>query len=227
LAALIEEHGPLPDTLMQKTGRGDGGEHYVFRDGGKSYTKPGSGIDIKDNGYIVVAPSIHPESGEPYAWVGKFDPDKIAAAPDWLPITRAVNGTYRPSLIGLDDDPFYHALRRQRLIHEDERGPKIKQALNGTELVEITCPWVNEHSGKEDHGAAYFAGGGFKCQHAHCEGRNGRTVEDWLRGRGEDVDEMRRQRADKKAEAETQAISIINDAMASKNCEAFKVSTPE
>jgi hypothetical protein len=214
MAALIEEHGPLPATLVQKTGRGDGGEHHVYHDGGKSFTKIGSGIDIVENGYIVVAPSIHPDSGEPYSWDGKFDPDKIAAAPDWLPTNAAVNGTYRPSLIGLDDDPIYHAIGRQGLIHEDERGPKIKHSKDGTELVEITCPWVHLHSGKEDHGAAYFAGGGFKCQHAHCEDRNGRVVVDWLRSKGEDVDEMKRQRAEKISEAETRAISAISDAMA-------------
>jgi hypothetical protein len=213
LAALIKERGPLPDTLVQKTGRGDGGKHYVFRDSGKTYRSPGPGIDVKDNGYIVVAPSIHPDSGKPYAWAEKFDPDKIVAAPGWLPANGDVNGTYPPSSIGLDDDPIYRAICRQGLVHEDERGPKVKQAENGTELVEITCPWVHEHTDKIDGGAAYFAGGGFKCHHAHCDDRHNKDLEAWLKSKGEDVDRLRQQRDDRKDEIAMIGISKIEEAM--------------
>ena len=51
-----------------------------------------------------------------------------------------------------------------------------KQPL-GSGKHDITCPWVGEHSGAEDHGTAYFEPsdlypvGGFKCQHSHGGGK--------------------------------------------------------
>jgi hypothetical protein len=178
---------------------------------------PRTGIDIgttKSNPfYIVVAPSIHPESGKHYAWVGEFDLDRLAEPPDWLPSKGATTGKFRKSLIGLNDDLIYHALSRRGLVHEDQLGPKIKPSRDGTEMVEITCPWVNEHSGKEDHGTAYFAGGGFKCLHAHCDDRHNKELEDWLRSKGEDVDQLRQRRYDRKAEVEMIGLSKIADDM--------------
>lgn len=41
---------------------------------------------------------------------------------------------------------------------------------------DVTCPWVHEHTNKEDTGAAIFTNsdltGGFHCKHGHCKGRN-------------------------------------------------------
>jgi len=43
---------------------------------------------------------------------------------------------------------------------------------------DITCPWVQEHTGEMDNGTAYFEPdglwpiGGFKCLHGHCAGRH-------------------------------------------------------
>lgn len=48
----------------------------------------------------------------------------------------------------------------------------------GSGKHDITCPWVHEHTGGVDGGAAYFepdgrhAIGGFKCLHGHCAGRH-------------------------------------------------------
>lgn len=47
---------------------------------------------------------------------------------------------------------------------------------------DLTCPWVEEHTGGVDHGTAYFEPddnwpiGGFKCQHGHCSGRHIRDL---------------------------------------------------
>ena len=62
--------GPLPATLMVWSGRGDGGQHlYFFRPPMPlSATGLPGGIDLKLNGYCVMPPSIHPDSGEPYRW---------------------------------------------------------------------------------------------------------------------------------------------------------------
>ncbi len=47
---------------------------------------------------------------------------------------------------------------------------------------DISCPWVNEHTGQANGGTAYFEPddnwpiGGFKCLHGHCSGRHVRDL---------------------------------------------------
>lgn len=76
--------GAMPDTPTAHTG--GGGTHFVFLlpDWPMRY-KAGPGLDIKVNGYIIVAPSVHP-SGVIYRWEeGKALGDiKPAPVPDWL-----------------------------------------------------------------------------------------------------------------------------------------------
>ncbi|GGV34378.1 DNA primase [Streptomyces griseoflavus] len=68
LYRLERDHGTLPGTLMQITG-GDG-LHLVYAHPGRDLPgKLGPGVDVKSNGYIVAAPSLHP-SGARYAWAG-------------------------------------------------------------------------------------------------------------------------------------------------------------
>jgi hypothetical protein len=90
---LCDQHGPPPATWESVTG--GGGRHLI-------YTAPpgtiitntqaagnrlGPGIDIRGHGgQIVVAPTRHPETGQPYQWSpfrapGDIDP---APAPAWL-----------------------------------------------------------------------------------------------------------------------------------------------
>ena len=42
---------------------------------------------------------------------------------------------------------------------------------------DITCPWVNDHTGADDSGSAVFTNSdgtlGFKCHHGNCQGRTG------------------------------------------------------
>lgn len=74
LARIEALAGPLPGTLMQVTG-GDG-LHLIYRHPGVPLPgKLGPGIDVKANGYIVAAPSAHPETGARYMWSGdgRFD----------------------------------------------------------------------------------------------------------------------------------------------------------
>ena len=82
LDALEAEHGPLPETLTTWTGRGDGSRHLYFRrPAGKLTSTRLPGIDIKDQaGYLVAAPSIHPDTGKAYRRVD----GPIAAPPAWL-----------------------------------------------------------------------------------------------------------------------------------------------
>jgi len=49
---------------------------------------------------------------------------------------------------------------------------------------DITCPWVDEHTGAADDGAAMFTNAdgsiGFKCHHGSCEGRTGGDLLQWI-----------------------------------------------
>jgi hypothetical protein len=77
--ALLADHTFQP-TLMTISGRRDGGWHRFYRHpGGRlSTARLGPGFDIKDSaGYVVLPPSIHPDTGHPYIEVGLpiSDPD--------------------------------------------------------------------------------------------------------------------------------------------------------
>lgn len=77
-------HADLPETLTQRTGRGS---HHVYRIHGPVRQRAGvlEHVDtrVAGKGYIVGAPSIHPD-GHAYEWVDGFDPGGITDAPSWV-----------------------------------------------------------------------------------------------------------------------------------------------
>jgi hypothetical protein len=84
-------------TLESKSGRGDGGGHLFYKDPPARLPKI-SGIDFIRAGYVVAPPSIHPDSGLPYDWVGEFDPARIQPWPKGL--ARAADKPAAPKLNG-------------------------------------------------------------------------------------------------------------------------------
>lgn len=87
LYTLQRDHGQLPDTLTSHTG-GDG-LHLSFTSTVpvKNKAKIGDGIDVQGVGsYVIVPPSIHPETGKRYVWDAAYGPDSITPqpAPAWL-----------------------------------------------------------------------------------------------------------------------------------------------
>ena len=83
VATLTERYGPLPETLTAISGRGDGGCHRYYRRPFGTLTSKhlGAGIDVKTSaGYVVVPPSIHPDTGRAYTWVEH----PIVDPPGWL-----------------------------------------------------------------------------------------------------------------------------------------------
>lgn len=90
LSALLREYGELPQTPIAMTG--GGGRHFIFQHPGfpignvQNSGKIGKGIDVRgDGGYIVVAPSLHP-NGNHYVWDKEHAPSMtpVAPAPEWL-----------------------------------------------------------------------------------------------------------------------------------------------
>lgn len=58
----------------------------------------------------------------------------------------------------------------------------IKKAV-GNGRYDITCPWIDEHTGQADDGAAVFTNAdgsiGFKCHHGSCQDRTGKDLLEW------------------------------------------------
>lgn len=84
LEQLEEHYGALPNTVELTTG--GGGKQYLFNwpgfTVGNSANKLGEGLDTRGaNGYIVIAPSVHPSGG---IYEGNVERDKITDAPPWL-----------------------------------------------------------------------------------------------------------------------------------------------
>lgn len=124
LGELQDRHGPLPATLTATSGRGDGGSHrYFVRPPGELSTRsPGPGLDIKTHsGYCVAPPSIHPDSGRPYAWVDPAVPP--ATAPGWL--VELLRPAPRP-------EPQPRPTRPALLALGERSGPSIADSFGQT-----------------------------------------------------------------------------------------------
>lgn len=81
---LLNGHNQFPETATQRTG--SGGSHILFAYPDEHVKTrrgyPDTGIDIcSDGGYIVAAPSIHP-NGNLYHWT--IEPCNIKPPPEWL-----------------------------------------------------------------------------------------------------------------------------------------------
>lgn len=82
-ARLCAVHGGAPPTLTQRTG--SNGRHLLYRypDFDVKNGAIADGVDIKSKGgYIVAAPSRHPDTGREYEWENLETP--IVSAPQWL-----------------------------------------------------------------------------------------------------------------------------------------------
>jgi putative DNA primase/helicase len=90
LMALTERHGPLPETVSNKTPRG--GHHLFFRHPGPGYkvknsaAKLGKVLDVRgDGGYVILPPSARPDGAVYRAVPGRaWGEVEVADAPEWL-----------------------------------------------------------------------------------------------------------------------------------------------
>jgi hypothetical protein len=76
--------GRLPHTVSAVTG-GGGAHYYFIHPGGPLRGKLGDGLDVKDHGYVLLSPSVHPDTGRPYEWDEHPDETEVAHLPrDWV-----------------------------------------------------------------------------------------------------------------------------------------------
>jgi hypothetical protein len=85
LRALEREHGPLPHTLRARTG--GGGEHWIYlvpkgvEIRQMAGFRPGLDTRLGGRGYLLIAPSIHPDTKKHYEWAMAVFPTD---PPSWL-----------------------------------------------------------------------------------------------------------------------------------------------
>src|SRR5262249_10889923 len=93
--ACEKQHGAFPTTWLHYSGRGDGGGHLFYRvplDVDVPYNSSAIGmmdgtVEVLGYGhYVVLAPSVHPETHRQYKWDREFNPwtMPMTMAPDWL-----------------------------------------------------------------------------------------------------------------------------------------------
>ncbi len=81
-----------------------------------------------------------------------------------------------------DGDPVWIPRPDENAVLVALRNRGLYKAPLGEGKHDITCPWVQEHTGQVDGGTAYFEPddhwpiGGFKCLHGHCADRHVRDL---------------------------------------------------
>lgn len=99
-AALEERVGVLPGTVTSLTG--GGGLHLLYRHPDRKITSRanalGPGLDVKaDGGMVVAPPSVHPDTGRAYTWLGGAWRDELPVWPEALlpPVVEQVRPAVR------------------------------------------------------------------------------------------------------------------------------------
>lgn len=159
-AALVREHGELPETLTHRSG--GGGLHYFFRAPCtmKSVCAAAAGVDVLGRGHLVVLPPSNHRSGERYSVARESE---IADAPAWVlglvstsPKRTASNahhvsgqGRSLRSLVGKKTDGF------STLLEEEEKKEQVPQGRRREVLLsELGRQW-NRATFREADAYAY------------------------------------------------------------------------
>ncbi len=121
----------------------------------------------------VLPPSIHPDTGKPYEWLGDWR--HLPTLPqELLKLWRDQSTTHSHGMSALTADEVVYALMARSLYRKDAGGGKHL----------IACPWDSEHTTNGGTGeTAYFqphTNGfdkpAFKCFHSHCAERTIRDL---------------------------------------------------
>jgi Virulence-associated protein E/Bifunctional DNA primase/polymerase, N-terminal/Primase C terminal 1 (PriCT-1) len=123
LRDLEASHGELPRTLQCNTG--GGGLHLYWQLPLLAMRKRkitlGPGLDVqKDGQYVILPPSIHPDTGKPYVWECDFGPDDAIPqpTPPWLAaLLTSLEDEPTPDAPPLDADaPIPEGMREATLM---------------------------------------------------------------------------------------------------------------
>jgi Bifunctional DNA primase/polymerase, N-terminal len=148
LARLEADHGRLPPTRTSLSGRGDGGQHRWYRHPGGPLSVAAlrqhgyRGLDLKTHrGYVLLPPSRHPATGQPYTWAEPIlDP---ADPPAWLCRLLAPPAAPAPA---------------QRPLPRPGRGGSVAEGFNAqTSWAEVLGPhgWTSSDPNPDSNGARW------------------------------------------------------------------------
>jgi hypothetical protein len=87
LFALERQYGMLPHTLLAHTGGGGNHYHWTATQPVRHHAPLGDGLDVQaQGGYVIMPPSLHPDTGKLYLWDVIDGPEDILPqpAPAWL-----------------------------------------------------------------------------------------------------------------------------------------------
>jgi hypothetical protein len=136
----------LPETAACESGAG--GYHHYFRIpeglGIRSRTDLLPGLDIKcEGGYVVTAPSIHPETGREYEWAS-HPRDGIADAPDWM-ISELVTPERRRPAEGAPITQEYDGDREELLAEAVRRFPVERAGQRNEVMLRLVCSLLGQN----------------------------------------------------------------------------------
>lgn len=106
----------------------------------------------------------------------------------WMELVHAFGIVERHKIFIEPDDGVTRERKRGfGLVREGLKELGLIKRNTGNGWMDISCPWIKEHTGRADTGTAvappmkangYY--GGFKCHHGHCESRAWGDLEEWV-----------------------------------------------
>ncbi|MBU0673014.1 MAG: RepB family DNA primase [Proteobacteria bacterium] len=106
---------------------------------------------------------------------------------EMVPVDRPMRQGSRPRQdTPVDGDPVWIPCPEENAVLVALRNHGRYKAPLGEGRHDVTCPWLQEHTGQVDGGTAYFEPddlwpvGGFKCLHGHCADRRIRDLLSFL-----------------------------------------------
>lgn len=142
LEALEKKHGPLPNTVCVATG--SGGRHYYFKMPAvrqNNSQNDRTGLDIRADGGLIVAPGSVHANGKPYEWVNDFTTTPILEAPSWLlsEIEALKKGTPQDKIEAVHKEEVQPSLFNSRFSPRADKD----QILNRLEIeIEGLCQYL-------------------------------------------------------------------------------------
>lgn len=167
LAALVAEHGPMPETAQARTG--SGGTHFLFQlpdfavtnKAGKFGGERLPGLDIRgDGGQIVVSPSVSAKGR--YTWIAAPWKTPIAHAPAWLleRLSRAPESSTSAPGASSTDRGFFPAASAEVLEHArtvlEQHGPAIDGDGGGLHTVQAAAILTHDFALSDDEAWPLF-----------------------------------------------------------------------